>query len=156
MSQLSQPPWVRPTQRTSTTSLFAPTNTKKQKTETTPFLTVDELVAPVLEEAMNYTYTLPANVYDWNLTLMISLFEKYSPTFMYTINTGLMTSLLPEVVIKNLPSDVLVHHHLCQYVASNITCVNATSDSTQAPTNFCVYPLAPSEYPNPISETPKG
>jgi len=90
--------------------------------QTTPYATVNSIVALTLTEEMDYRYNLTEipNIYDWNLTKIALILNETNPTYLYTgITTSIMLEFLPPYLLEHLPYSVLAYHGLCQYLPSN-------------------------------------
>ncbi|ETO20631.1 merozoite surface antigen 2 [Reticulomyxa filosa] len=142
---------------TTTTDNIELTTTTTTNTATTKWYTTNPLIVQMLEAAMNYTYDLPENVYEWNLTRIEIAVSTHNPTFWTMLNPCLLVVSLPADVLSQLPVQMLIYYHLCYLIPktnttstpSNVTCV----PQDPCAIDYCVKPLQTSKFqPNLISK----
>ena len=144
---------------TTTTTMPITTNptTTFMTTPATPALTVDPTVVVVLTGASGGQLNITNKYCEWNVTNMISVINKTSPTFLYNAQyIPVITALLPESVLRQFPSDLL------QFYGLNYTGPAPTEcDGGEVPIiatialpsiDLCVGPLLHTDLPNPVNE----
>ena len=136
--------------------------------QTTPAPTLSDTALGFILSAMGNpsNYTLSNDPTQWNISDIISRINATDPDWLYDgLSNGLLTSVLPDYIIQQLPLDVLIYRCLCNYIISpyhslnaSETCIDICNTDNKTTTAYTPYfcniePLVPSTYSNPISDS---
>ena len=91
-------------------------------------------------------YQLPTNIYDWNVSQIVSYINASDPAILYEMDTAYLIEIFPEYFLQQLPRDILVAHQLFYLLPSNDTsfCSNCTNFTSIA--SSCVYPFVKTQH----------